>query len=365
VPGSLLINRVGPGALRYLLALAVVFFHATRFVPIGHTAVYLFFVLSGYWMSRMYERTYRHTTNPLRTYAISRLWRIVPIYVAALGTTLIGYAIYQALTGQSPSHALESVWVPTTLARNLALVGLYDYHSKVIVPAWSLDIELRFYALLPLLARLSLHRRRVLAVAVFCGIAAACIRIWTDVSSYGIEYVIAFVAGMAFDRRSESPLFGRKQLLAANVLASIGLALPYLWQSYGSAILWHRELTWHGVNLWEAHNVVLAALLLPFVDRNVRRPSSAVDRRLGSHAYSLYLIHWGVLCIYGAHFGHAADALKATGFALYVAVSCGAAWLLERLVDRPSEALRRDWLSRRAASVAGIAAAETQPTGGV
>ncbi len=50
------IVNISPGSFRLILALTVVVFHAVSFISFGHAVVYMFFVLSGYWIFKMYSR---------------------------------------------------------------------------------------------------------------------------------------------------------------------------------------------------------------------------------------------------------------------------------------------------------------------
>src|SRR5262245_51095825 len=114
--------ELGPGGLRYLLALAVVLFHATRWVPVGPAAVYVFFVLSGYWMSRMYQESYARLQNPLRVYLTSRALRIFPLYLTALAFTLLAIAGHDAITGRHAITGWLELWNrPGEQLRNLVL----------------------------------------------------------------------------------------------------------------------------------------------------------------------------------------------------------------------------------------------------
>ena len=56
---------IKPGLVRFVLATLVVLFHITKFIFIGHLAVFCFFVLSGYWVSLMYETKYSDTKQPI------------------------------------------------------------------------------------------------------------------------------------------------------------------------------------------------------------------------------------------------------------------------------------------------------------
>jgi peptidoglycan/LPS O-acetylase OafA/YrhL len=92
---------------------------------------------------------------------------------------------------------------------------------------------------------------------------------------------------------------------------------------------------------------MLAVSLVPFVDHNVRGSSSAFDRRLGGASYALYLLHWGVLCVYGSYGESMSGARKLLWAAVYVAVSCALALLVQRFIDAPLEARRHKWLAQR------------------
>ena len=48
---------VGPGFFRLILA-TLVFLHHTSSIALGEMAVIVFFVLSGYWIAKMYREKY-------------------------------------------------------------------------------------------------------------------------------------------------------------------------------------------------------------------------------------------------------------------------------------------------------------------
>ena len=93
----------GPGFFRLFLALMVFVYHTTRFA-VGSSAVYVFFCLSGYWIYRMYTERYSATRQPLITYAVSRLWRLLPTFwlVTLLALTYLFFA------GALPSYWNET-----------------------------------------------------------------------------------------------------------------------------------------------------------------------------------------------------------------------------------------------------------------
>ena len=113
--------------------------------------VAIFFVLSGFLLSRpWFEHHARRTTPPpVRGYLWRRLLRIFPVYViSAVGalTLLPGYQ------GASPA-----TWVHT-----LTLTNIYvdDQLPEGLTQMWSLATEVAFYVVLPAVMWLALSRRR-------------------------------------------------------------------------------------------------------------------------------------------------------------------------------------------------------------
>ncbi|MDB5260864.1 MAG: acyltransferase family protein, partial [Adhaeribacter sp.] len=71
----------GPGFLRLVLALIVVFHHNTKYIKIGEFAVFAFFMLSGYWIHKMYKEKYDLLERPFFSFITSRWLRIYPTYI--------------------------------------------------------------------------------------------------------------------------------------------------------------------------------------------------------------------------------------------------------------------------------------------
>ena len=70
-----------PGAFRLMLASAVVVSHASRF-DVGRLAVLLFFYLSGYWVSRIYQSEF--AGRRWLMFYVGRWLRITPLYFIAM-----------------------------------------------------------------------------------------------------------------------------------------------------------------------------------------------------------------------------------------------------------------------------------------
>jgi peptidoglycan/LPS O-acetylase OafA/YrhL len=144
---NLLFHRITPGIFRLILALLVVLYHTIGFLPIGPFSVYVFFVLSGYWIFRMYVEKYSKFENPYATFVKSRLYRLMPVYLLILVISILIYLIVPELRGKF----LDNVQASPRSIFNLFCLGLNFSNFRVIGPAWSLDVEIQFYMMAPLM----------------------------------------------------------------------------------------------------------------------------------------------------------------------------------------------------------------------
>jgi peptidoglycan/LPS O-acetylase OafA/YrhL len=144
------------GIYRTFLALLVVVTHlAGGFgTYAGPVAVFAFYTLSGYLITRVVQRTYSNGIAGLGAFAINRFLRLYPSYWVV---TLVSLAIVLAF----PRLAMElndALQLPRgkfdTLAQ-VTIIGLHKIyslnHSRLVPTAWSLNIEIVYYALIAVL----------------------------------------------------------------------------------------------------------------------------------------------------------------------------------------------------------------------
>ena len=103
----------------------------------GYIGVYIFFPLSGYLLFRPFVRG----PVPLGRYAVNRVARLAPAYYLALALL--------AVTNLEPSLR-ENPWPALIVATN---VFPAQANLSVFGQSWTLGVEVAFYALLPLVAR--------------------------------------------------------------------------------------------------------------------------------------------------------------------------------------------------------------------
>lgn len=139
------------GSYRTLLALAVVACHLGGWSSSGPFAVFAFYSLSGYLMTRIMAEVYGYNRIGVLRYAINRALRIFPNYwfSAALSITAI---LLLGATFVQDFHALISIperWVHK-LQNAFLVLSPAPWPPRLTPPAWALTVELFNYALIAL-----------------------------------------------------------------------------------------------------------------------------------------------------------------------------------------------------------------------
>jgi peptidoglycan/LPS O-acetylase OafA/YrhL len=206
----------------------------TRFMPDLAFGVVLFFTLSGFLLFRPFAGAIiRGKPLPgVRKYLRNRALRIVPAYWVILVATAL---IFQSVLVRGADGDLHNggLFDPSQLARDLLLVQNYDPNTlgTGIGPAWSLAVEVVFYAMLPLLVLLAwclarkgrTRRARRLAAVAPAGLLLLIGLVGKAVAAYMVEPVRPF-AGWEADWHS---VIERSFLCQADLFA-FGMMLAVL-----------------------------------------------------------------------------------------------------------------------------------------
>jgi peptidoglycan/LPS O-acetylase OafA/YrhL len=162
--------------LRFIAILLVVLFHlsaevvAKSDVPLamqpwysglfaffgrGDIGVRIFFVISGFILGRPFARHYLlgHARPSLSSYYLRRLTRLEPPYLINISVCAIAIALY--------GHVSLRTVFPPFAASAVYLHGFFFQGTQFINPvAWTLEMEVQFYLLVPLLTLIFLPRSR-------------------------------------------------------------------------------------------------------------------------------------------------------------------------------------------------------------
>jgi peptidoglycan/LPS O-acetylase OafA/YrhL len=270
--------------------------------------------------------------------------RLAPVYIACMGLALL---ILRFCSKHWTDRDL--LHDPQWLARALAIIGSSS-QPLLIGPSWTLDIEMQFYLVAPLLL-LAMTRARVSqAMVATAGVALFGLFAW---KMGGLpKYLGFFLAGALIDRSRWRPS-GRMAFFSFMAFAAV------VWTVTLTAA-WRPLVIFPSIEPSEAAHrlsVLLAFVTLPLAAYTLGRPSDAVDRHAGDLAYSVYLFHPCVFMIgnYLAGFGTPARTLMAQWIWLLVLPGSLAMYLV---VDRPAEVLRKQFVE---AMVRKGAAAQRYP----
>ncbi len=318
--------------------------------------VTLFFVLSGYLLYRSFAAAaLRGTAAPsIVRYAANRALRILPAYWVVLLFTV--FVLQVALVPDASGARTEGALPRDLLVLNLLFLQNYTADSIFtgIGPAWSLSVEVVFYAVLPVLGLLALRltaraRRRRTAVLV----PIVLLLLVGASSKLAMLGLVEWEVGVSRSFWGLADMFGLGMLVAVvHIEVQDGrLSLPRFWRAGTVALAGGVVvlLAAAGTTRLEPHDLhqyasgIVSALLLALVVMPAGRGSRGLLRVLetrvplaiGPISYGVFLWHEPLLRWLRMH-GATADG--AGGFVLSLAVVGLATGVLATLTYRYVEA---------------------------
>ena len=304
---------------------------------LGQVGVATFFMVTGFlFWRRLLDANGRLDWKQL---FVSRLFRIVPLYVFALLCVILAVAIRTEFELRQPlSHSVAAIATWLSFARTPDINLLKDTWIVVAGVTWTLHYEWLFYASLPLFAYLlrGRLRRRLL---VWCVPAAVVLlAAWPLVYSYPkatTQFLIYFLAGALAAAAYRIEPLRRLARGAAGTCVALA-ALIVLFASFDTA---------YGV----PQAALLLAFFMPVALGNTLL--GVLDNRaavlLGDVSYSIYLLHGVVLYfVFSIAFPQFFSAgtspiVFCASMAATVALVLVQSWLTFRFVEQPFVSLGR------------------------
>lgn len=340
-------------ALRAIAVLAVCLFHFS--VPGfagGFAGVDVFFVISGYLMTRIIISKLDTGSFSLMAFYQARGVRIIPaLAVLCITTLVLGWFLLENLEYQTLGKHVAGAMGFFSNILFQSEAGYFDQmsHKKWLLHTWSLSVEWQFYLLYPLLLLLTsntlkrIHRPQflrwiVLAAALF-SMAWCVLQTQTEPSAafYGLTQrawemlagAIVFLFPHALtDTKSDS---SKKKWIAG-----IGLALIA-----GSIHGLDGNLAWPG---WWAQIPVMGCALVIWSQANINVFNFAPVQRLGRISYSVYLWHWPLFVLLN-YYGKQQSAVWITGtLFLSIALATVSYTWVESKCGKQLGRARKPWL---------------------
>lgn len=352
------------GILRTLLAISVVLAHTTGSGLVGgRNAVQMFYVISGFLIS--FVLIEKRGYPSIRTFYVNRYLRLYPIYAVVAVATLVVLCLqpespfWNVYASSPPSARLLLTlgnatlfgqdWVMFASVRDGQLVPTKDFYwsNPVLYPgllapqAWTLGVELTFYAIAPFI----LGRRKLVVGLLLASLGLRLFLIHLGFGSrdpwtyrfFPTELALFLLGALA--HQWGMPIFRRLDAGTLRACAStaaivvLALCLIYDWIPVDETI---KSLVLLG------SFIPVVPLLFEFQRWHV------ADRVIGDLSYPIYINHmFVVLCMESAwqKLGWHDRSLLAVAC---VGLSLGLAILLERFIGLPLERFRHRIKSRSA-----------------
>jgi peptidoglycan/LPS O-acetylase OafA/YrhL len=331
------------------------------FVVPGSYAVELFFVISGFLISYVLVEVDAYSRK--RDFWAARYLRLWPVYAVVAVATIVVSVVLRALTGSNlfldTFAAVPAAAKAFLVFANATLIGqdwtLFmgvhdghlaftpDFHDSDVVltfglavpPAWSLGVELTFYAIAPFVLR---RWRWIVGLLV----GSVAIRLALLVAGLATQdpwryrffptELAFFLIGVLAHRLLQS----RVGLLSER---AVSIAAPIATAGFVALIaVWRLVPGPDAAKVWPY--ALLLAALLPLLLRFQK--GRRWDRALGDLSYPLYIVHWLVIVSLkpvAAHFG--VEFGTAPFFAIVLPSAIAGAWVLHRYVGEPVDRWRR------------------------
>lgn len=267
----------------------------------GYFGVQLFFVISGYVLGLPFAQHYLANGKPvnLKNYFLRRITRLEPPYIIVM--TVLLFACLFIVKKPETSLAIKSFLYSIIYSHNFAFGnGILPYINIV---AWSLEIEVQFYILAPLLALIfKINNQAVRRTVLIASIAVLTItgeRIgfsFTWLINY-LEYFLLglYLSDLKVSSSLQPPVASQeKNSLFSKVVSAF--CLIGIWcfdkEKITSPIL---KTTWELTQLLFIGYLYYEVLIKQSVDILKWRWIAFT----GGMCYSIYLIHYSVISLVG------------------------------------------------------------------
>ena len=301
--------------LRAIAVTAVVLYHlGISWIPGGFLGVDLFFVISGYVITRLIlDSINQSSALDLRAFYAARLRRIYPAFIFMVVCTIIFIGVWAP---EAIKRFLSDLPYALTGSINWLLVARHqDYFEAIGRPpllqhTWSLAVELQFYLIWPIILLTVLKyfgkkniARIALLIAITSGVTLFLVSLQIDQSNaqqvshiyFGTDtHSLGLFLGSALavswiPQNLSADIEKRAQdvIDAIGVVGLLGLITAFLFIDESNASLYRIAFPLAGI----FGCLVIISLVHP-ASRFAPLSSSAPFKWVGQRSYGIYIWHW-------------------------------------------------------------------------
>jgi peptidoglycan/LPS O-acetylase OafA/YrhL len=262
--------------------------YGREFILEGINGVYLFFVISGFILGLPFAKTYmlKESKLNLKNYFLRRLVRLEPPYLIAL--TLSFIASVWLLHKFSFAELLPHFFASAFYLHNT----IYGNFSLVLPVSWTLEVEVQFYILAPLLCCIFFIRSLALRLFFYAAVAIGSIwfayNYWKGIGNI-FSYISFFYGGIVLADlyANKIEVFKNKQ---AGLLLGASALLAFIF------ILSDRSIWMFYAKYFSLIIMVHLVLTNPFL-KKIFSPKWITI--IGGMCYSIYLVHFALISFAG------------------------------------------------------------------
>lgn len=354
--------------LRAIAIIGVLVYHIDHtLLSGGFIGVDIFFVISGYIITKNISQDLNNSNFSLSFFYIKRIARLFPSLAIVICFSLI--AAYFVVGGDRLSQ-----YGQTGLYSALSVSNIYFWlnsgyfedssQTNIFIHTWSLSVEEQFYLIWPILLVFIFYvaQKRALVIFILLFIIGAafslCLSLYFPSAMFYLmparvfQFSIGAVVALVHLRHGMTPVFLNPFRSTVGFVIGLLLILYSYWTADGVAYsFWAAALT-------PTVGAALAILTLsnPVASRGLGNPFMTM---IGVRAYSLYLIHWPVIVLSKLYWG---SNLSILGVGAQIVVIAALTELLHQGIEKPlriRSSNENPGVSGRAATVAGIAIVTT------
>jgi peptidoglycan/LPS O-acetylase OafA/YrhL len=296
---SAMMNRIAHiDGLRAVAVLVVLAYHLK--LPGfegGFVGVDVFFVISGYVITRLIQRDVDAGHFSLRAFYAGRARRLFPALLVTVLLTGLGVFVLMA-----PVHASEAGWsaIAALFAwSNLYFWGLTGYFdtdalTKPLLHTWTLSVEWQFYAVWPVALLLALRSR---AAPLWLGAIAALSLLANLAFQHQPTTIFYWMPFRVFEFATGALVLWLRPVRSELVATLLAVVAP--------AVLGFVVATYSGSMLFPSYNAlppVAAAALAIWAGGDSRFGRALLANPLAAYvgriSYSTYLVHWPLIVFF-------------------------------------------------------------------
>lgn len=318
--------------LRALAIIPVMLYHAKpEILPGGFVGVDIFFVISGFLITRILLKEIEDEVFTLGRFYERRLRRLVPALIYTIIITLICSLFL--LQPEDFENLAVSALASIFFVSNIYFYESTDYFSiasefKPLLHTWSLAVEEQFYLIWPLViifvVWLKKNRKHYLGYSlvvllILCSLILSTATLYKD--QQASFYIIPFRLWELALGGLIGMILSRRRFINCSVLISSGMSLLGVGLILTSMTCLDSSSTFPGV--YALPTAIGTALLIFYGSMTGNFIAKAFETRvlvfIGALSYSLYLVHWPSLALY-RYYNQEVNIELLNVFYLYLAV---------------------------------------------